>query len=204
MFKELKDAIKEFSPNQDEIDSALLRVKNYNTVHLGENLEGEIYEAWVYEYLKAWAVKCPSVTSFLLKGVGATNSDNLGFDKNGQIIFYKNGKKAAEYDGLFIYNNHIVFIEASISDLRSYYRKLEERLITKRQYLVDFFGTENVSYLLVTRPKKRTIPYRSLPDLILYKLKSPDLSNIVDSDQASILESPKLKGMEDFISSFSS
>lgn len=203
MYKELKNSLKEFSLEEDELNSVLFRVKQSPTVHLGQNRDGEIYESWVYEYLKSWAVKCPEVKSFLIKKKIKSSSDGLNYDKNGQIVFYKNGRKSAEYDGMFIYKNKIVFLESSISDLRSYYRRLEDRLIVKRQYLVDLFKTEEVYYLLVTRPKKRTIPYRSLPHLILYNLKSPDLNSVNENIQALELNSEKLMKLTEFISSFS-
>lgn len=204
MFKELKDSISEYNPGEDELDSILHRVKKSSLVHSGENRIGEIYETWVYEYLKSWAVQCQDVKSFLLKEEFQKTYNGLSYDKNCQIVFYKNGRKVAEYDSLFIYKDKVVFVESSISDLRSYYRKLEDRLIIKRQYLVDLFKTEEVYYLLVTRPKKRTIPYRSLPHLILYKLKNPDISEIDENIQALDLNSKKLTKLQDFISSFSS
>lgn len=201
MYKELKDSIREYSPGEEELKSILSRVENSELIHKGQNRDGEIYENWVYNYLESWAVNCSEVSGYLLKRPIPSDYP-LCYDANGQIVYLENGKKLAEYDGLFIYKGRVVFVESSISDLRSYYKKLESRLVKKRELLVKLFNTEEVYYLLVTRPKKRTLPYRSLPHLILYKLKSPELTNV--SNRASELNSSKLLDINSFISSFSS
>lgn len=201
MYKELRDSIKEFNPGEDELKDILSRVANSSLSHRGQNRDGEIYEKWVYEYLKSWALSCDSVKAYLNK-LPERSDYPLTYDTAGQIIYIKNGKKLAEYDGLFIYRDKVVFVESSISDLRSYFKNLEKRLIEKRKLLVDLFKTEEVYYLLVTRPKKRTLVYRSLPNLILYKLKSPDLT--IANSRASDLKSSKLLTANRFISSFSS
>lgn len=208
MYKELSDCLKKYSPLESELSQIESAFLSHSFIHSGGNLYGEKYEGWVYEYLKSWALSCDDVSSYILKlkpnDSSSINSDGLNYDKNGQIIFLKNGKKLAEYDGLFIFKGKIVFVESSVSELRSYFRNLEERLIKKRLLLTEHFNTEDVYYLVVTRPRKRSLVYRSLPNLILYKLKDPDFS-IMDSSRASVESidslNPKLVDLKSISSS---
>lgn len=208
MYKDLNRSLKEFYPTDTELTNLSDRFMNHEFIHKGDNIFGEMYEAWVYEYLKSWAIANPEVSQFVIKKSFSNReySNGLNYDKNGQIIYYQNGKKAAEYDGLFIYKDKIVFVESSVSELRSYYRRLEDKLVTKRQLLVDLFKTDEVYYLVVTRPKKRSLAYRSLPYLVLYKLKDPDFTVMVKNDRVLFKPNPKLVDLESisFSSSFSS
>lgn len=185
MYKELNNSIKGFIPTTIELEEITNRFLKHQFIHSGDNLFGEMYEAWVYEYLKSWAYNNSDVTSFVIKDgkFRCYNSNGLDYDKNGQILYLKDGKKIAEYDGLFIYKDKVIFVESSVSELRNYYRKIEDKLIIKRDLLVKLFDTEEVYYLMITRPKKRSLVYRSLPHLILYKLKNPDLDSIIDSSR---------------------
>ena len=197
MYKDLANSLKSFSPlNMDKI---INRFFEHNFVHKGDNLFGEMYEAWVYEYLMEWACNTTEVASFVLKTPNKehySSSEGLSNDKNGQIVYYQKSIKVAEFDGIFTYKGKIVFVESSVSTLRQYFRKLEDKLINKRELLVKHFGTEEIYYLVITRPKKRSIIYRSLPHLILYKLKSPDFGLLTQSDQALIPDCPKLKELK--------
>lgn len=204
MYKELNNSIKGYVPTSSDWDRIVDRFLSHNFIHRGDNLFGEMYEAWVYEYFKSWAYQNQDVSTYIIKDCSfkSSSGNGLNYDKNGQIIFLKDGKKLAEYDGLFIYRNRVVFIESSVSELRSYYRKIEDRLIIKRALLVDHFKTEEVYYLMVTRPKKRTLVYRSLPHLVLYKLKNPDFESLKISSRVSNLLSSKFKDLTSFSSSF--
>lgn len=203
MYKDLAHSLKTYAPSESDIQNITNRFLDHKFIHSGDNLFGEKYEAWVYEYLKQWSIDTVDVEGYVSKE-NFTSKSNKGLvnDKNGQILFMDNGQKVAEYDGLFIYKSKIVFVESSVSDLRQYFRKLEHRLIKKRQILVDLFNTEEVYYLVISRPKKRSIVYRSLPNLVLYKLKNPDFESLTISNPGLKLESPKLIGLES-ISSFS-
>jgi hypothetical protein len=205
VYKTLRDDLNQFKPDDQKLLEIAHRVYSSDYVHKGANREGEEYENWVYENLKEWAINNPMVQGFLLKKVGKKTGVNngLGFDQNSQIIFYENGRKAAEYDGMFIYNNKLVIVESSISELRKYYRDLESRLEIKRELLVDFFCNTEIYSLLVTRPRKKTLPYRVLDYLVNYKLKNPEIS-IENPGVYMELDNPKLMGLEDFISRFSS
>lgn len=209
MYKELNDSIKKYSPSGPELENIRNRFLAHSFIHCGDNLYGEMYEAWVYEFLKSWALVCDDV-SFFVRKVGTPQGDlvnGLTYDKNGQIIFYDNGLKVAEFDGLFIFKKRIVFVESSVSELRSYYRRLEDRLVKKRLLLSKFFNTDEVYSLVVTRPKKRSLVYRSLPNLVLYKLKDPDFSNMKVSrvsEESVLCNSPKLVDLDSISSLFSS
>lgn len=185
MYKELKASIKDYVPTESDIENIANNFLNHSFIHSGDNLLGEKYEAWVYEYLKLWASKCPDVSKFVIKTPSNTEpvQDGLGYDKNGQIVYFKKGKKIAEYDGLFIYKNRVVFVESSVSELRSYFSKLKERVVKKRELLVGLFNTEEVYYLVVTRPKKKSLAYRSLPHLVLYTLKNPNYSELSKTER---------------------
>ena len=210
MYKELSESIKKYSPSGPELENIRNRFLAHSFIHSGDNLYGEMYEAWVYEFLKSWALVCDDV-SFFVNKVGVVPQgvlvDGLDYDKNGQILFYEGGLKVAEFDGLFIFKNRIVFVESSISELRSYYRRLEDRLVKKRLLLSKFFNTAEVYSLVVTRPKKRSLVYRSLPHLVLYKLKDPDFSNMKVSrvsEESVLCNSPKLVDLDSISSLFSS
>lgn len=176
----------------------------HNFIHRGNNLFGEMYEAWVYEYIKSWANYCPDVSSFVLKdpALKTDMGNGLNYDKNGQIIYISNGKKIAEYDALFIYKDKVVFVESSVSELRSYFRSLQDKLIKKRKLLVEEFGIEEVYYLVVTRPRKKSLTYRSLPHLILYTLKNPEFDLIEKTDRDYSLNSNKFVSLKSISSSF--
>jgi len=208
MYKDLNNSIKKFSPDKQELDLILSKFSSHVFSHKGDNLFGEKYEVWVYEYLKSWALQCDDVTSFVVKDKSEElkGSNQLCYDKNGQIVYIEQGVKKAEYDGLFIYKNKIVFVESSVSELRKYFRNLEDRLKIKRDLLVDYFKTEEIYVLVVTRPKKRSLVYRSLPYLVLYKLKNPDFDNIQISDRVfeTIDNRSKLVDLNSISSFFSS
>ncbi|MGL1892394.1 MAG: hypothetical protein OCD02_12270 [Spirochaetaceae bacterium] len=204
MYKDLSSSLKTFSPSELETAQIVNNFLNHNFIHSGDNLHGEEYEAWIYEYLKSWAVQNSDVSKFLIKDGSkkiVSNKDGLNFDKNGQIVYFKAGIKVAEYDCLFVYKGKIIFVECSVSDLRSYYRRLEDKIIVKRNYLVDLYNTEEVYYLVVTKPKKRSITYRSLPHLVLYKLKNPEFSTLKKTDQVFNTKSEKLVTISSFSSS---
>ena len=174
MYKELASTLKSFIPTSEELDALLVNYNKHSFIHSGDNLFGEKYEAWVYEYLKLWANNCSDVSDFMIKDSSlkiSTPVNGLTYDKNGQIIFMDSGKKVAEFDGIFKYKDRVVFVESSVSELRSYYRRLEGKIEFKRNLLVDYFNTEEVYLLLVTRPKKKSMVYRSNPHLVLYSLK---------------------------------
>lgn len=193
MYKELNNSLKSYTPTNSELKQIKERFLKHRIIHHGDNVFGEMYENWVYEYLKSWAFNNSDVSSFIIKDNNTTciNSEGLNYDKNGQIIYLKNGKKIAEFDGLFIYRNKIVFVESSVSELRNYYRKMEDKLIVKRDLLTKLFNTEEVYYLIVTRPKKRSLVYRSLPHLILYKLKNPNFDTLKSDSRVSVLDDKK-------------
>jgi len=149
LYKELASTLKSFIPTSEELDALLVNYNKHSFIHSGDNLFGEKYEAWVYEYLKLWANNCSDVSDFMIK----------------------DSKKVAEFDGIFKYKDRVVFVESSVSELRSYYRRLEGKIEFKRNLLVDYFNTEEVYLLLVTRPKKKSMVYRSNPHLVLYSLK---------------------------------
>lgn len=207
MYKELKKSIKDFTPSEVDKEDICNNFLSHNFIHQGGNLVGEMYEAWAYEYLKAWAFYCKDVNNFIIKGDSANSRKNSGlcYDKNGQIVYLKNGKKVAEYDGLFKYKDKIVFVESSVSELRSYFKNLESSLIRKRDLLAKLFNTDEVYYLVITRPKKRTLVYRSLPHLVLCTIKNPEFSDLEKTDRANeTFISEKYIYLDDFISSFSS
>lgn len=203
MYKELSSDLKSYTPTDLELEYITDNFLKHSFKFSGNNLFGEMYEAWVYEYLKAWAISNPLVTTYVSKNkTGKTGLYNgLDYDKNGQIIYLKDGRKAAEYDGLFIYNGKVVIVESSVSELRSYYRNIEDKLILKRELLVSYFNTEEVYYLMVTRPGKKSLVYRSLPHLILYKLKNPVFDTLKGSTRVyssldSQMESHKIQNLK--------
>ncbi|MBN2617117.1 MAG: hypothetical protein JXR64_02255 [Spirochaetales bacterium] len=202
MYQELSSVLKKYTPAEEALDLINSGYSNHKFMHKGENLFGEQYETWVYEYLKQWALQCNDVTKYVLKNCKAKclKTDGLTYDKNGQIVFIKNSVKLAEFDGLFFYKDKIVFIESSVSELRSYFRTLEDRVVSKRELLVEYFKTEEVYYLVVTRPRKKTLVYRSLPHLILYKIKNPDFSKIDRIDRVSTNKSDKLVMLDSIFS----
>ncbi len=206
MFKELKNSIRAFNPCESDLEIISNNFLDHSFIHNGENLFGEMYEAWVYEYLKTWADRCDDVTDFVVKDskLKTLTKTGLNYDKNGQIIYLKNNKKIAEYDGLFKYRDKIVFVESSVSENRSYFRKLEDRIVEKRILLVKLFNSEEVYYLVVTRPKKKSLTYRSLPHLILYTIKNPEFSELQKKDRVQKSNSDKYIDLNKSISSFSS
>ncbi len=193
MYKELNNSLKGYVPTDNELIEINNRFLEHRFIHSGDNLFGEKYEAWVYEYLKSWALNNIDVSSFIIKDskFRSNSSNGLDYDKNGQIIYLKDGKKIAEYDGLFVYKDKIIFVESSVSELRNYYRKIEDKLIIKRDLLIKLFNTEEVYYLMITRPRKRSLVYRSLPHLILYKLKNPNFDTLNSDSRVSMLNDKK-------------
>lgn len=204
MYKELKDSIRQYKPSETDIKNISNSFLKHKFIHKGDNLFGEKYEAWVYEYLKSWAFHCPDVSGFIIKGQNLKfdGRNGLNYDKNGQIIYNFEGRKVAEYDALFKYKDKIVFVESSVSELRSYFRNLEQKLIRKRKLLVEDFGTEEVYYIVITRPRKRSLTYRSLPHLILCTLKNPEFDLLEKTDRADCLNSKKYISLESIFSSF--
>lgn len=206
MYKELKDAIRKFTPGELERESIVNNFLSHSFKHTGNNLIGEMYEAWVYEYLKLWADRCEDVKRFVLKEPSSNIGlrDGLLCDNSRQIIYQKNGKKIAEFDGLFNYKGKVVFVESSVSDLRSYYKKLEDRIVKKRELLTKLFNTQEIYYLVVTRPKKRSLTYRSLPHLVLWTLKNPNYFELTKTDRVvSMLNSSKFIKLDPTSSFFS-
>ena len=67
MYKQLNCSIKEFLPTKMDFEQITNMFLEHNFVHSGQNLFGEQYEAWVYEYLKAWALNCKEVSAYVLK-----------------------------------------------------------------------------------------------------------------------------------------
>ena len=173
MYSILAKELKSFTPTKDQWEEIRKNFNRHNYIHSGDNLFGEEYEVLVYEYLKIWANSCKDVSYFMTKDpANVARSRGLINDKNGQIIFIDGGKKLAEFDGIFRYKNKVVFVESSVSELRSYYRRLESKIEFKRKLLVDYYKTEEVYFLLVTRPKKKSMVYRSNPYLVLFNLQS--------------------------------
>jgi len=198
VYKELNNLLKSYNPTQEEIDQIFSRFNSHSFSHSGDNQIGEEYEVWVYEYLKQWAIQEKSVSAYVAKSgkFRNKNTDSFNYDNKGQLIYLKKGKRIAEFDGLFIYKNKVIFVESSVSELRSYFKKLEERLKQKHDLLVEYFKTEEVYYLLVTRPRKKSLVYRSLPNLVLYKLKTPE-SFFNNKLRGSEPDSNKLKSIFD-------
>lgn len=207
MYKELNNCLKSYIPTNEELTCINDRFLSHKFIHSGDNLFGEKYEAWVYEYLKSWALQTSDVSSFIIKNskLKSNKTDGLDYDKNGQIIYLKGSKKLAEFDGLFFYKDKVVFVESSVSELRQYYRRIEDKLLVKRDLLMNLFNTEEVYYLMITRPKKRSLVYRSLPNLILYKLKNPVFETLKSSNQVSYIKDDKFIDLNSIsFSSFSS
>lgn len=202
MYKELKDEIKSFTSNKESLDRIVHGFLKHNFKFSGNNLFGEQYEAWVYEYLKEWAIHSDNVDLYIEHKAfeGRRSTQGLSYDRNGQIIYFDKGRRVAEYDGIFRYKGRYIFIESTVSELRSYFRKLEDRLILKRELLVGLLGTEEVYYLVVTRPGKKTLPYRSLPHLVLYKCKNPDFDSLTEPVRVNQIDSQKIVDL-DIISS---
>lgn len=206
MYKELRDKIKQYRPSEADLKSIINSFLDHNFVHSGDNLFGEMYEAWVYEYLRAWAYYCPEVTGFVIKNPISVSKcrNGMNYDKNGQIVYISEGRKIAEYDSIFKYKDKIVFVESSVSELRSYYRNLRDRIVEKRKLLVELLKTEEVYSLVVTRPKKRSLVYRSLPHLILFTLKNPEFYQLEKTGRVNNLKSEKYISLNSIFSSSSS
>ena len=108
MFKEIKSSIKNYLNSNNDNELIVNGFLEHSFIYSGDNKAGEMYEAWVYEYLKQWALQCDNVEAYIKKEICNKVSNGLGFDKNSQLIYMEKGKKLAEFDGLFLYKDNII------------------------------------------------------------------------------------------------
>ena len=86
--------------------------------HLKNNALGQMYEAYVYLLLLAWAKNHPKVSNFALKGsnlaiIHKASKIKLDFtyNKEKQIVYESDGYSFAELDAIFLWDNISVYIE---------------------------------------------------------------------------------------------
>lgn len=175
MYKILRTDIKSFIPRDSELELIRENTVLHSYSHTGDNSLGEVFEVWVYNWLLCWAQHNSCVSLFTLKDslYSGRRIQGLGYDNQGQIIISKEGRKLAEYDGLFVYKGCVIFVETSVSENRKYFRSLEQKLEKKRNLLKEVFKTEEIYCLMVTRPGKKSIKYRLLPFLVNLTLSLP-------------------------------
>jgi len=160
----------------------ILRKINKNHLNYQHNLAnfaGQIYEAYIYEILIEWAMKNTDIKKFLLKGPYITTnkhtSTGMGYDEN-RLVYFSFDEQIAEFDGMFFYENKLIFIEITITTYSPNLNDFVYDIKKKTKLLTKLFNDLEIYSLVITPKKINNQKYKKLTNNINWVI--PNLKEI--------------------------